>query len=113
VVADGPKASLTRISAAQGDSMSNHGGAASSMGGPRRVRVQGRTGVDATVIVTTVRDTVWLSISPPLTWEAIMNPEKVDEVISTLELARDEAKKMAAGCVATTPATHRDRPPHT
>jgi hypothetical protein len=52
-------------------------------------------GVDVTVVVTVVRDTVWLSISPPFTWEAIMKPEKVDEVISMLELARDEAKKAA------------------
>ena len=45
------------------------------------------------MVVTVVRDTVWLSISPPFTWESIMKPEKVDEVISMLELARDEAKK--------------------
>lgn len=48
------------------------------------------------MVVTMVHDTVWLSISPPFTWEAIMNPGTVDEVISTLELARDEAKKVAA-----------------
>jgi hypothetical protein len=63
------------------------------MGMPRRVRVKGMEGVDATVVVTVARDKVWLSISPPFTWEAIMNPGKVDEVISILELARDEAKK--------------------
>lgn len=61
------------------------------MGRPRRVRVEGVGGVDVTVVVTTVRDTVWLSISPPFTWEAIIEPGKVDEVISMLELARDEA----------------------
>ncbi|PZS28521.1 MAG: hypothetical protein DLM61_14605 [Pseudonocardiales bacterium] len=53
-------------------------------------------GADATVVVTVVQDTVWLSISPPFTWEVIMEPGKVDEVISTLELARDEATKVAA-----------------
>lgn len=42
-----------------------------------------------------VQDTVWLSISPPFTWEAIIESEKVDEIISTLELARDEAEKVA------------------
>jgi hypothetical protein len=52
-------------------------------------------GVDAAVVVTVVRDTVWLSISPPLTWEAIMEPGKVDEVISILELTRNEAKAVA------------------
>jgi hypothetical protein len=65
------------------------------MGRPRRVHVKGMQGVDATVVVTVVRDTVWLSISPAFTWEAIMEPGKVDEVISTLERARDEAKKAA------------------
>ncbi|MGH3999742.1 MAG: hypothetical protein ACRDTJ_20040 [Pseudonocardiaceae bacterium] len=62
---------------------------------PRKVRVKGRQEVDATVVVTVVHDTVWLSISPPFTWEAIMKPEKVDKVISMLELARDEAIKVA------------------
>ena len=66
------------------------------VGALRRVRVKGMQGVDATVVVTVVRDTVWLSISPPLTWEAIMEPGKVDDVISVLELARDQAKKVAA-----------------
>ncbi|MGH3974917.1 MAG: hypothetical protein ACRDS9_16555 [Pseudonocardiaceae bacterium] len=47
------------------------------------------------MVATVVHDTVWLSISPPFTWEAIMEPAKVDEVISMLEKARDEAKKMA------------------
>jgi hypothetical protein len=65
------------------------------MGMPRRVHVKGMQGVDATVVVTVVRDTVWLSISPAFTWEAIMEPGKVDEVISTLARARDEAKKAA------------------
>ncbi len=65
------------------------------MGVSRRVRVKGMAGVDATVVVTVVQDTVWLSISPPFTWEAIMEPGKVDEVMSMLELARDEAKKVA------------------
>jgi hypothetical protein len=64
-------------------------------GVPRRIRVKGIQGVEVTVVVTVVRDTVWLSISPPFTWEAIMEPGKVDEVISMLELARDEAKKVA------------------
>lgn len=65
-------------------------------GAPRRVLVKGMQGVDAVVVVTVVRDTVWMSISPPFTWEAIMEPGKVDDVISVLELARDQAKKVAA-----------------
>ena len=66
------------------------------MGVPRRVRVKGMQGVDATVVVTVVHDKVWLSISPLLTWEAMMEPGKVDEVMSVLGLARDEARKVAA-----------------
>jgi hypothetical protein len=66
------------------------------MGMPRRIAVNGMQGVDATVVVTVVRDVVWLSISPPFTWEAIMKPSKVDEVIHALQLARDEATKAAA-----------------
>ncbi|MGH7929002.1 MAG: hypothetical protein ACREQV_14530 [Candidatus Binatia bacterium] len=66
------------------------------MGMPRRIAVKGMQGVDATVVVTVVQGVVWLSISPPFTWEAIMTPSKADEVIHALELARDEAKKTAA-----------------
>lgn len=68
-----------------------------NMGMPRRVPVKGMQGVAATVVVTVAQDKVWLSISPPFTWEAIMEPEKVDQVISMLELARDEAKNVATG----------------
>lgn len=75
---------------------------------PRRVRVKGMQGVDATVVVTVVRDAVWLSISPPFTWEAIMESGKVDEVISVLELARDEAKKVATA--RNVNALHGDKP---
>jgi Na+/proline symporter len=66
------------------------------MGMPRRVTVTGMHGVDAIVVVTVVRGKVWMSISPPFTWEAIMTSGKVDEVIHALKLARDEATKTAA-----------------
>lgn len=66
------------------------------MGAPRRVRVKGMQGVDPTVVVAVVQGTVWLSVSPPFTWEAIMEPGKVAELMHVLELARDEAKQMAA-----------------
>jgi hypothetical protein len=68
----------------------------SSMGVPRRVCVKGMEGVNATVVVTVVQGKVWVSISPPFTWEAIMEPVKVDELMHVLKLARDDAKKMAA-----------------
>lgn len=73
------------------------------MGVPRRVIVKGMQGVDVTVVVTVVHGTVWLSISPPFTWEAIMEPRKVDEVIHVLELARDEATKTATAGSGTAP----------
>jgi hypothetical protein len=66
------------------------------MGIPRKVRVKGKEGIDATVVVTVVQGKVWMSISPPFTWEAIMEPEKVGEVMHVLELAQEEAKKTAA-----------------
>ena len=60
---------------------------------PRRVFVKGMQGLDATLVVTVVQGTVWLSISPPFTWEAIMEPAEIDELVHVLELARDEARK--------------------
>lgn len=61
----------------------------------RKVSVKGSGGVTATVIVTTQRGQVWLSIVPPFTWEAFMEPGKVDELIHTLGLAGEEARRMA------------------
>jgi hypothetical protein len=63
----------------------------------RKVAVKAGGEGAATVIVTTQRGQVWVSIVPPFTWEAIMEPGKVDELIQTLGLARDDAKRMAAG----------------
>jgi hypothetical protein len=63
---------------------------------PRRVCVKGMQGIDVTVVVTVVQGKVWLSVSPPFTWEAIMEPGKVDEVIHVLRLAREEVEKLPA-----------------
>ncbi len=63
---------------------------------PRRVFVKGMQGADATIVVTVTQGTVWLSVSPPFTWEAIMEPGRVDELMHVLELAREEAKQMIA-----------------
>jgi hypothetical protein len=63
----------------------------------RKVAVTGNGGISATVVVTAQKGTVWVSIVPPFTWEAIMEPEKVDELIQTLGLARDDAKQMVSG----------------
>lgn len=65
------------------------------MGIPRRVCVNAMAGFSATVVVTVVQGKVWMSISPPLTWEAIMEPGKVDELLRVLGMAREDAKKMA------------------
>lgn len=58
----------------------------------RKVSVIGSGGVTATVVVTVCRDKVLLSIQPPFTWDAIMEPGKVDEVIRTLTQAAREAR---------------------
>ncbi|MGH3976825.1 MAG: hypothetical protein ACRDS9_26435 [Pseudonocardiaceae bacterium] len=63
------------------------------MGAPRRVSVKACQGKDATVVVTVVQGTVWMSITPPFTWEAILEPGMVDEVIRMLRLAREEAMR--------------------
>lgn len=71
----------------------------------RKLSVKGSGGVSATVVVTVQQGKVWLSIVPPFTWDAIMEPVKVDELIRTLGLAREDAKRMARGkCVS-----HRDK----
>jgi hypothetical protein len=62
---------------------------------PRRVVVKGREGVVATVVVTVYRGDVWMSIVPPFTWEAIMEPAKVDELIQVLGSARQEVRRPA------------------
>ena len=74
----------------------NEHAAYTGMGISRRVRVKGKEGIDATVVVTVVQGKLWMSISPPFTWEAIIEPSKVDDVMHVLEVAREEAKKMAA-----------------
>lgn len=61
----------------------------------RKVSVKGTGGFSATVVVTVQQGQVWMSIQPPFTWEAIMKPEKVDELIRTLAAATNGAKKMA------------------
>jgi hypothetical protein len=66
------------------------------MGMPRRVSVEGREGTAATVAITTYRGRVWMSIMPPFTWEAILDPGVVDELIQALESARDEVKRIVA-----------------
>ncbi len=63
----------------------------------RRVSVKGSGGVSATVVITVQQGQVWMSIQPPFTWEAIMEPWKVEELVQTLMLAADVARSMAHG----------------
>lgn len=72
---------------------------------PWRVPVKGREEIVAAVVVTVYRGNVWMSIVPPFTWEAIMEPGKVDELIHVLSLAREQVRRSVA--VA---ATRTDRP---
>jgi hypothetical protein len=59
----------------------------------RKVSVKGSGAVSATVVITVTHGQVWMSIQPPFTWEAIMEPGKVEELIRTLTLAAEGAKK--------------------
>ncbi len=61
----------------------------------RKVSVKSSGGVSATVMITVQQGQVWMSIQPPFTWEAIMEPRKVEELIRTLMLAAEGAKRMA------------------
>ncbi|MCA1708889.1 MAG: hypothetical protein LC808_38685 [Actinobacteria bacterium] len=58
----------------------------------RKVSAQGGGGVTATVVVTVYRGHVWLSIQPPFTWEAIMDPARTTELIAILSQAVTEAR---------------------
>lgn len=60
----------------------------------RKISVKGNGGVTVTVIVTVYRGKVWLSIDPPFTWEAIIDPGKVDELMRTLGVAAKDARRM-------------------
>lgn len=62
-----------------------------------KVTVKGSGGVTAAVLVTVRRGQIWLSVQPPFTWEAIMTPGKVEELVRTLAVAGEEAEKMASG----------------
>jgi hypothetical protein len=59
---------------------------------PRVVAVTGSGGIAATVIVTVRRGFVWVSIMPPFTWEAILDPGKVDELVRTLTSAGKDVR---------------------
>lgn len=60
----------------------------------RRISTMGSGGVHATVVVVARQGKVWLSIDPPFTWEAILEPEKVMELVGILGQAEDDAKRM-------------------
>ncbi|MGH3540560.1 MAG: hypothetical protein ACRDQJ_20060, partial [Pseudonocardiaceae bacterium] len=59
----------------------------------RKLSVNGTGGLSATVVITVKHGQVWMSIQPPFTWEAIMEPGKVEELVRTLTLAAEGAMK--------------------
>lgn len=63
-------------------------------GVPRRILVKGSGNVPATVVVTARQGRVWMSVIPPFTWDAIMEPEKIDELMHVLRLTQEEARTM-------------------
>lgn len=69
----------------------------------RKIAVHGSGGVSATIVVVARQGRVWLSIMPPFTWEAILEPSTVDTLLRTLELAREDAENMAAAPQKRTP----------
>lgn len=74
------------------DSSGDQATYAISAGMPRKVSVKARQGEDATIVVTVVQGNVWMSIVPLSTWEAIMEPNKVDDVMRALGAAREEVR---------------------
>ncbi|MGH3929556.1 MAG: hypothetical protein ACRDTF_06220 [Pseudonocardiaceae bacterium] len=63
----------------------------------RKVAVKGGGGISATIIFTARRGKVLVSIEPLFTGEAILDPEKVDEVIRTLRQAAADARACLPG----------------
>lgn len=62
----------------------------------RKVSAKGSGWVTATVVAVARKGHVWVSITPPFSWEAILEPGKVDELIHVLGLAREDAKRATA-----------------
>lgn len=54
--------------------------------------VRARDGDAATVTVTVYRKTVWLSLESSFHAEAVLDPGKVDSLVSTLAQAAQEAR---------------------
>jgi hypothetical protein len=85
-----PKAKLGDIA----DGQARYTGADSLV--HRKVSVKDSGGVSVAVVITVQQGQVRMSIQPPFTWEVIMGPSKVEELMRTLLLTADAAKKMAA-----------------
>jgi hypothetical protein len=49
------------------------------------------------VVITVQRGWVFMSMAPRFTGDAILDPQKVDEVMNTLAQAREDAKRMGTG----------------
>lgn len=62
----------------------------------RRISAKGGGGVTSTIVVVVRQGKVSLSIVPPFTWEAILESEKVDELVRALGQAQEDAQRMAS-----------------
>jgi len=58
----------------------------------KKLAVRGRQGMKVTVIVSVYRGTVWVSIDPPFSFDAILEPEHVASLIDLLTQAVKEAQ---------------------
>jgi hypothetical protein len=63
----------------------------------RKVAVRSSSGEPASVVITVQRGWVFMSMAPRFTGDAILDPQKVDEVMNTLAQAREDAKRMGTG----------------
>jgi hypothetical protein len=63
----------------------------------RRVSVRSTSGEPARVVITVRRSWVFVFIDPHFVGDAVLDPEKVDEVIRALAQAREDAKRLGRG----------------
>lgn len=74
---------------------------------PRRLSVKGSGGITATVVVVVRQGKVMVSIVPPFTWEVILDPRKVDDLVRSLAQAGEDAKRIARKAIPDNTAKRR------
>lgn len=78
---------------------------------PRRLSVKGSGGITATVVVVVRQGKVMVSIIPPFTWEVILEPGKVDDLVRALAQAGEDAKRIARTAIPENTARRRYQAP--